>query len=107
MKGATMLPNPNHPSLELWQEAYEELLDLGNRKRGDYGNVDHPFANVVASAEFGIPPWVGSVIRMNDKVHRLKSFVRNGRLENESVEDSLIDIANYALIALALYRETT
>jgi hypothetical protein len=38
-------------------------------------------------------------------MHRIQSFLQNGSLANESVEDSLKDLAAYALIALVLFRE--
>ena len=94
-----------HPALESWNAHLTELQHIANKKRADYGSDEHPFANVLQSEEFGIPPWLGAVVRLNDKVTRIKSFCKNGSLRNESLEDSLIDIANYALIALALLDE--
>lgn len=82
-----------------------ELGVLHDKKQEDYG-VDHdPFANVRSAAEFGVDPWIGAMVRLNDKVTRLKQYARRGTLANEGVEDSLMDIAVYALIALVLHRE--
>lgn len=81
-----------------------EMGELHDRKNADYGTAADPFANVRASEEFGIPAWLGSVIRANDKMTRLKAFANKGELANEPVEDSLIDLANYCVIALLLYR---
>lgn len=83
----------------------DEMRELHCRKAADYGRGVDPLANVRAGADFGIPAWVGVMIRANDKMHRIKSFLQNGSLKNESVEDSLKDLAAYALIALVLYRE--
>lgn len=83
----------------------EEMRELHVRKAADYGRGTDPLANVRASVEFGVPNWVGAMIRANDKVQRIKSFLANGTLKNESVEDSLKDLAAYALIALVLFRE--
>lgn len=83
----------------------EEIAELHSRKQHDYGKDEDPFANIRASADFGVPPWVGAVIRMNDKVTRLKSFVTKGELKNEGVAESLVDIPVYALIALILFEE--
>jgi len=84
-----------------------EIGTLHDRKQADYGSNVDPFANVRASEDFGIPGWVGGVMRLNDKVHRLKQFAQKGVLANESAEDSMMDIAVYSLIALVLYREPT
>jgi len=43
---------------------------------------------------------------MNDKIQRIKTFVKKGVLQNESLEDSFLDLANYAMLGLALYRES-
>lgn len=91
---------------ERFHEVLEELGALHDKKQRDYGTTMDPFANVRASTEFGIPAWVGSILRGNDKVARIKSMVRTGRLANESVEDSLRDLAVYAIIALVLFEET-
>ena len=89
-------------------EFHEELKELGalhDKKQQDYGTDADPFANVRAAEEFGVPAWLGCLIRMNDKMTRLKNFAKKGSLSNESVEDSLRDLAVYSLIALLLYRE--
>lgn len=84
----------------------DELRVLHLKKTADYGTDEDPLANLRAAERFGIPAWVGAVIRCNDKMIRVQSFVRNGRLENESIEDSLMDGAAYYLLALVLYRES-
>lgn len=94
-----------HPSSARLHELLVEVGDLHDRKQADYGTDTDPFANVRASEEFGIPGWVGALVRLNDKVVRLKSFARKGVLANESAADSMRDIAVYALIALVLYEE--
>lgn len=83
----------------------DEMRELHCRKSADYGRGSDPFANCRASADFGMPAWVGVMVRAGDKMHRIKSFIANGNLANESVEDSLMDLAAYALIALTLRRE--
>jgi len=85
----------------------DELRDLHRKKSADYGRGRDrdPFANMRAAQAFGIAPWVGAMIRANDKMHRIQSFLQNGSLANESVEDSLKDLAAYTLIALVLFRE--
>jgi hypothetical protein len=79
----------------------EMMLRLSNQavslcisKQKDYGPK-----NISA---FGL---VGVLVRMNDKFERLKNLTKTGkRPTNETIEDSLIDVANYAMIALAVHR---
>jgi len=83
----------------------EELRELHERKGADYGTDEDQLANIRASEGFGVQAWMGAVLRANDKMSRLKTFCRKGMLRNESVEDSLRDLAVYAIISLQLYRE--
>lgn len=91
-----------HPGVKdvLW-----EIANLHSQKSADYGTDEDPLANLRATADFGVPPWVGTMLRENDKTVRVQSFLKKGNLKNESVEDSLKDKALYSLIALVLYRE--
>lgn len=84
-----------------------ELAALQEKKGKDYGTGVDPLANLRSSEAFGIPSWVGSVMRGNDKMRRIQSFVVNGKLENEGIEDALMDLAVYAIHSLRLYREAT
>lgn len=83
----------------------EELGNLHMLKNQDYGRDHDPYANVRGSQEWGVSPWVGAMVRANDKMKRLQKFAQDGKLANEGVEDSLLDLAVYAMIALILYRE--
>ena len=78
---------------------------MHDKKQKDYGTPSDPFANVRASADFGIEPWVGAMVRANDKMRRLQSAAQGSTLVNEGIEDSLLDLAVYSIIALVLYRE--
>ena len=91
------------------QRAFErvlsELAQLHEKKSLDYGSDIDPLANIRASNDFGIEPYVGALLRLNDKVHRLKVYAVRGTLANEGAEDSLKDIVVYGAIALQLFRE--
>ena len=45
------------------------------------------------------------MVRLSDKVTRLATYNVTGQLENESLEDNLIDLASYSLLALLLHQE--
>lgn len=83
----------------------DELRALHLRKAADYGTDADPLANLRASAELGIPPWVGCMLRLRDKWSRVQAFVKKGKLTNEPIDDNLADMAAYCLLALRLYRE--
>jgi len=83
----------------------DEMWKLHCKKGHDYGSDEDFLANLRASQAFGIAAWVGAMVRANDKMIRIKNAAKGVDLANESLEDSLMDLAAYALLALVLYRE--
>ena len=77
----------------------KEAISIANivvRKQRDYGP-----ANITT---FGLE---GVMIRLSDKINRLINLLQNQKdPENESVEDTLIDISGYAIIGLMLQHKT-
>lgn len=73
------------------------------KKNADYAGNEgkEPFANFTRVESMGIcSTEQGFLVRMTDKMSRLSSFVESGKLavENESFEDTIIDIVNYAVL---------
>lgn len=94
-----------HPNSARFHELLRKAGELHDKKQADYGAGNDPFANVRASSDWGVPAWVGAMIRLNDKVKRLQSLAGKGWLANESALDSFDDIAVYAIIARVLYEQ--
>jgi len=87
-------------------ELLEELRQLHLSKSQDYGSESDPLANIRQGAEFvGIEAWRGCMVRVADKVQRLKTFCKTGRLVHEGVRDTLLDLAAYSLLAIVLFDE--
>jgi hypothetical protein len=103
----TLGKNGKQNPMTEFEKVLQEIRDLHIKKQSDYGRPEQgdPFANVRASEDFGIPGYLGAVIRANDKVRRIQKYARGGTMVNESVEDSLLDAAVYFMIALCLFRE--
>ena len=80
------------------------MVETRRSKGHDYGDDADTFSNITAATEFGVEPWLGAAIRLNDKVSRVKSMAKKRNLKNESVEDSFLDIAIYGIICLIMYR---
>ena len=77
------------------QKVQQEGLELFKAKNKDYGDS---FAN------FGP---VGVIVRMGDKINRLANITKTGvsLIKNESIRDTLIDLHNYAAMAVMLIDE--
>lgn len=83
---------------------HEELCDRGRRimqaKNQDYTAGGGVFDNFKNSEVFGVPGELGLLLRVMDKLMRLKSFLVNGILvvKGEGVEDAIIDVINYMVM---------
>ena len=85
----------------------DELRTLHLRKTLDYGVDEDALSNIRQSSDVvNMPAWAGCILRISDKMHRLKAYFRRGKCEFDGVEDTLKDIACYAAIALVLHRES-
>ena len=95
-----------HPSSTAFVDLLREMQRLHESKSADYDSEEDPLANVRSGAEFVcIEPWRGCMVRIADKVQRLRTFCRTGRLVHEGVRDTLLDLSAYALLAIVLFDE--
>lgn len=77
----------------LVQEYFDIQCELLLRKHRDYGPSN--IANAPGGALNGLR------VRMHDKIARINHLIDAGQdPENESLRDSFMDLANYAVIAL-------
>lgn len=81
--------------VEQMQKVQKEGLELFEKKNKDYGD---------AFAKYGT---VGVLIRMEDKLQRSISISNSGinLINSESMRDTLLDLHNYAAMALMLMDE--
>ena len=76
-----------------FSQVSEELLTMFLKKHHDYGK-----GNILDTKELGI------AFRVSDKLNRLKYLLSNNKNpNNESIEETWVDIAVYAVIAV-MYR---
>lgn len=92
---------------ERFYELLEDMKATHIAKRHDYASVEDIFANFRTCEMAGISAWKGVCVRIGDKFSRIMGFARKEKLEvkDESIKDTLVDLANYALIAYILYEE--
>lgn len=91
--------------LELHDKTCADCRAVMEMKNTDYcGGSGDPFANFRISEMLGVHPATGIMMRMTDKMQRIKSFVSNGALavKAESFEDACDDLVNYAILLKGL-----
>ena len=89
------------------EELYANNVAISRRKNADYANEHDALANFKACEAFGIPAEIGILVRMTDKLMRISNLIKPGaeaKVKDESVLDTLSDLANYSAI-LRIYLE--
>ena len=81
--------------VEQYKSVHNEAINLFKKKNKDYGDA---FAN------YGP---VGVIVRMGDKINRLASVTGSSvsLVKTETIRDTLIDLHNYAAMAVMLMDE--
>jgi len=81
--------------VEQMKQIQESALALFTRKNADYGD---------AFAKYGV---IGVLMRIEDKIQRCLSISKSRivLVDDESIKDTLLDLHNYAAMALMLLTE--
>lgn len=81
---------------DLFCQITDQMTQTYAAKNHDYGGS---FSH--SMEEFGL---IAAVVRLNDKMERLKTFAKLSpdqmKVKDESVQDTLLDLANYAVMTL-------
>jgi hypothetical protein len=90
-------------------ELNREELETHRAKGAGYAGSDNPdtWANFREAQAWGVTPLQGCLVRMGDKYRRAQNIIRDPKNERvgESVKDTLMDLSNYAKIAICLLEE--
>lgn len=81
--------------MEFHQQCANTLVEITKKKNADYsGTGDDPFKNFRKRGEMGF------LVRMDDKMARIESFLEKGsyEVEDENFLDTCLDLANYAIL---------
>ncbi len=96
--------------LELHDETTNKCRKIMEVKNNDYTGgkgSDDPFANFRSATILGVHPVTGILMRVMDKIQRIKTFTNDGQLsvKGETVDDACEDIINYAILAKAMLKQ--
>jgi len=83
--------------VEQMKKVQASALELFAKKNADYGD---------AFAKFGV---IGVLMQIEDKIQRSLSITKNGvtLVNDEGIRDTLLDLHNYAAMALMLLDKST
>lgn len=84
-------------AVPMFTQICTDMIKLHEAKNHDYGNSFDKSMD-----EFGL---VAPAIRLSDKLNRFKSLIKSeAKVKDESIEDTLQDLACYSVMALAYIR---
>lgn len=81
-----------------FRDITNSMIQTYQAKNQDYGNSFEK-----SLYKFGL---VASIIRLSDKMNRIESLSqKKARVKDESIEDTLLDLANYAIMTVIWLRK--
>lgn len=84
-----------------------KALDICKKKNHDYSK-GHPFGNFMVAEAMQVTTAEGGIIvRIGDKLSRLSSVLEKGAQVQESIEDTCLDIINYAILLYGIQKSRT
>jgi hypothetical protein len=86
----------------------ERALDILKRKSHDYTQAGtDPFSNFRAAERRGVKMELGLLLRVDDKLARIQTFIEKGTLlvQDESFDDAVMDIINYMVLLKGMVEE--
>ena len=94
-----MSQNQKKDNITLHQEILDYLHRLYIAKNADYDNSVHD-----TYEKYGL---ISFLVRMEDKLNRVRSLKQKGEtaVKDEKIEDTLLDLANYAILAVIELRQ--
>jgi len=94
---------PTNVLLESMEETFNKCLSIAKAKNNDYGGSSKtPFANFENSTLAGVSVECGILVRLMDKMSRISTLlVREAKVKDESIIDTIEDAVNYLAILKA------
>ena len=92
---------------QLQRDTFQSCEDIIKAKNADYADDDDPYSNFRTASLFGVHPTTGILLRVMDKIQRIKSYTEKGSLEvkSESFEDACDDIINYMVLIKGYHQD--
>lgn len=96
-----MLTNTNNNVIK-FKELAENMCKLYENKNNDYGDSFN-----ISCTKYGP---IAALTRMSDKFNRIETLIlkrQEQKVEDEKLEDTLVDLANYAMMTILWLRDNT
>lgn len=84
----------------------QQFMDITTNMAKTYVAKNHDYGDSFDNSldKFGL---IASIVRMGDKMNRLETLVtKKAQVKDESVEDTLLDLANYSIMTVMWLRNS-
>lgn len=78
--------------IERFKKITQDMSDLYEKKNSNYGNSFEKLYNELGE--------IAGLVPLHNKLDRLTNLIKGGKNDFESIEDTLIDLANYSIMNL-------
>lgn len=91
----------NNQNVKRFNELAQRMCKLYENKNADYGNSFD-----ISLDKYGL---IAALTRMSDKFNRMESLIlkNDQKVKDEKLEDTMIDLANYAMMTVLWLRNNT
>lgn len=89
-------------NVKQFNELAQSMCELYEKKNNDYGD-----SFSISCTKYGP---IAALTRMSDKFNRIENLIlkrQTQKVEDEKIEDTLIDLANYAMMTVLWLRNNT
>lgn len=84
-----------------------KFMDITTNMAKTYAAKNHDYGNSFEQSldEFDL---IASIVRLSDKMNRIKSLIKKeAQVKDESIKDTLLDMANYAIMTVMWMNKNT
>lgn len=88
--------------MKTFNQILERMREIHEAKAHDYTSQGSPLGNFMESERIGVEPFKACFIRLQDKYSRACNLIAGieAAVRDETLEDTLVDMANYAILTL-------
>lgn len=101
-----MLAIRNLGTRPVLSDSVEQFMSITHNMAKTYAAKNHDYGNSFEQSldKFGL---VASVVRLGDKMNRIESLTKKeAQVKDESIKDTLLDMANYAIMTVMWMNKT-
>ena len=90
------------------EDGYKKAHSIIVKKNSDYATGEDPFKNFKMASLIGITPERAILVRISDKLARIRNLMNPGKkaqVSDEAIEDTVLDMINYLAILRAFLQD--